>query len=80
MGGAGARCDASSIAQIDFGHSPFMLDGRRNLRDPFRFENTWLKATKFEYRVNEWWNRYDVTGIPSFRLEKKLKIPAYLYK
>lgn len=53
---------------------------RRNLCDPFRFENMWLKATKFEYRVNEWWNRYDVTGIPSFRLEKKLKIPAYLYK
>nr|XP_009590391.2 uncharacterized protein LOC104087583 isoform X2 [Nicotiana tomentosiformis] len=47
---------------------------REGVRAPFRFENMWLKVPGFGDKVKEWWTSYGVSGTPSFRLSKKLKL------
>ena len=42
-------------------------------KNPFRFENMWLKTDGFKDRVHSWWIRYSFLGTPSFVLAKKLK-------
>nr|XP_016514265.1 PREDICTED: uncharacterized protein LOC107831058 [Nicotiana tabacum] len=34
----------------------------------------WLKVPGFDDKVKEWWTSYGVSGSPSFRLSKKLKL------
>ncbi|XP_070055395.1 uncharacterized protein LOC142179788 [Nicotiana tabacum] len=47
---------------------------REGVRAPFRFENMWLKVPGFGDKVKEWWTCYGVSGSPSYRLSKKLKL------
>ena len=42
-------------------------------KNPFRFENMWLKTDGFTDRVYSWWNRHSFSGTPSFVSAKKLK-------
>ena len=42
-------------------------------KNPFRFENMWLKTDGFIDRVHSWWNQYSFSGTPSYVLAKKLK-------
>ena len=42
-------------------------------KNPFRFENMWLKTDGFTDRVHSWWNQYSFSGTPSYVLAKKLK-------
>ena len=45
----------------------------RRGRQPFRFENMWMKAADFLDRVEGWWGSYQFDGTPSFILAKKLR-------
>jgi hypothetical protein len=40
---------------------------------PFKFENMWLKADGFVYRVRLWWISYHFQGSPTFIFSQKLK-------
>ena len=42
-------------------------------KNPFKFENMWLKMEGFVDRVQFWWDRHSFVGTPSFVLAKKLK-------
>nr|XP_009761079.1 PREDICTED: uncharacterized protein LOC104213303 [Nicotiana sylvestris] len=64
------------LPRLTSDHLPILLDGcrGRGVRAPFRFENMWLKVPGFGDKVKEWWTSYGVSGTPSFRLSKKLKL------
>nr|XP_016510137.1 PREDICTED: uncharacterized protein LOC107827506 [Nicotiana tabacum] len=68
--------DRIPLPRLTSDHLPILLDGcrGRGVRAPFRFENMWLKVPRFGDKVKEWWISYGVTGTPSFRLSKKLKL------
>nr|XP_009599700.1 uncharacterized protein LOC104095304 [Nicotiana tomentosiformis] len=53
---------------------PLSGERGRGVRAPFRFENMWLKVPGFSDKVKEWWTSYGVSGTPSYRLSKKLKL------
>ena len=42
-------------------------------KNPFRFENMWLKTNGFVDRVFSWWNCHSFSGTPSYVFAKKLK-------
>lgn len=41
-------------------------------KQPFQFENIWLKANRFEEIICTWWDSYQVVGSPSFVLGRML--------
>ena len=45
-----------------FDHAPILMDGGgiRNGKNPFRFENMWLKAEGFKDLIRCWWEGYSV--------------------
>jgi hypothetical protein len=55
--------------------SPFfsIVIASKGPKDPFKFENMWLKANGFVDQVRLWWLSYRFRGIPSFILAPKLK-------
>ena len=42
-------------------------------KNPFRFENMWLKSDEFVDRVDSWWNRHSFSRTPSYVFAKNLK-------
>ena len=56
-------------------HFPILLEagGMARGKNPFRFENMWLKIDGFIDRVDSWWNRHSFSGTPSYVFAKKLK-------
>nr|CAN71342.1 hypothetical protein VITISV_002439 [Vitis vinifera] len=62
-----------------FDHCPILLDcgGMRTGKNPFRFENMWLKVEGFMDKMKEWWLSYNYRGKPSFVLAKKLQALKY---
>ena len=42
-------------------------------KNPFRFENMWLKSDEFVDRVDSWWNRHSFSHTPSYVFAKNLK-------
>ena len=63
------------LVRLTSDHFPIMLECGSILRgrQPFRFENMWLKADGFLERVRNWWGSYQFSGIASFFLTNKLK-------
>jgi hypothetical protein len=55
-------------------HFPILLecDNIKHGKQPFRFENMWLKAEGFEDKVKLWWDSYQFVGTPSYILANKL--------
>ncbi|RVW38098.1 hypothetical protein CK203_095113 [Vitis vinifera] len=60
-------------------HYPILLDsgGIRTGKNPFRFENMWLRVDGFMDKIKEWWQSYNFRGKPSFVLVKKLQALKY---
>ncbi|RVW34514.1 hypothetical protein CK203_109533 [Vitis vinifera] len=60
-------------------HSPILLDcgGMRKGKNPFRFENMWLRVEGFMDKFKEWWQSYNFRGKPSFVFAKKLQALKY---
>ena len=60
-------------------HWPIMFDcgGMRTGKNPFRFENMWLRVEGFMDMFKEWWQSYNFRGEPSFVLAKKLQALKY---
>ncbi|KAG2698944.1 hypothetical protein I3760_07G170800 [Carya illinoinensis] len=63
------------LPRIGSDHWPIMLDcgGLCSGRQPFKFENMWLKFEGFVDRVRQWWSSYQFQGTPSFIFSGKLK-------
>ena len=49
----------------------------RTSKNPFRFENMWLRVEGFIDKFKEWWKSYSFRGKPSFVLVKKLQALKY---
>lgn len=62
-----------------FDHCPILLDcgGVRKGKNPFRFENMWLRVEGFMDKVKEWWQSYNFRESPSFVIAKKLQALKY---
>ncbi|XP_057477777.1 uncharacterized protein LOC130765384 [Actinidia eriantha] len=57
-------------------HKPvFLAEGgmHRGLA-PFRFENMWLQVEGFRDFIRNWWEKYEVSGSPSYCLARKLRL------
>ena len=56
-------------------HFPIFLEAGGMVRgkNPFRFENMWLKSDEFVDRVDSWWNRHSFLRTPSYVFAKNLK-------
>ncbi|KAJ9701144.1 hypothetical protein PVL29_006475 [Vitis rotundifolia] len=62
-----------------FDHCPILLEcgGMRKGKNPFRFENMWLRVEGFMDKLKDWWQSYNFRGTPSFVLAKKLQALKY---
>ena len=60
-------------------HCPILLDcgWMRTGKNPFGFENMWLRVEGFMDKVKEWWQSYNYRGNPSFVIAKKLQALKY---
>ena len=63
-------------------HCQILLDcgGMRIGKNPFRFENMWLRVEGFMDKIKDWWQSYNFRGKPSFVLAKKLQALKYNLK
>ncbi|GFY88597.1 hypothetical protein Acr_06g0005370 [Actinidia rufa] len=57
-------------------HKPMFLarGGMHRGSAPFRFENMWLEVEGFRDLFRNWWEGYEVSGSPSYRLARKLRL------
>ena len=65
----------SALPRMVFDHNPIVLEARgfSSGKNPFRFENLWLKIDGFKDLVRSWWNGYSVEGYSSHCIAEKLK-------
>ena len=65
----------SALPRVVSDHSPIVLEtgGFSSGKNPFCFENMWLKIDGFKDLVKSWWNGYFVEGYSSHCIAEKLK-------
>ena len=65
----------SALPRMVFDHNPIVLEARgfSSGKNPFRFENMWLKIDGFKDLVRSWWNGYSVEGYSNHYIAEKLK-------
>jgi hypothetical protein len=56
-------------------HFPLLLDcgTHREEKRYFKFENMWLKSEGFVEQVQRWWESYNLRGLLSYVLAKKIE-------